>query len=94
MSASKLFLIALLISALAMLALWFTPAAVRADIAKKLQPQAAETALTGTAKAPVTTTVYKWTDSSGQAHFSNAPPKNQKYETVTYRNDANVIGAN
>ena len=94
MSATKLFLIALLIGALALLALWFTPPAARADISKKLQPQGAEIERIGIAKAPVATTVYKWTDSSGQAHFSNTPPKNQKYETVTYRNDANVIGAN
>ena len=27
--------------------------------------------------------VYKWKDSSGQSHYSQAPPVGQKYETIT-----------
>ena len=26
--------------------------------------------------------VYKWKDSSGQSHYSQAPPEGQKYETI------------
>jgi hypothetical protein len=77
-----------------MTAWWFTPPAIRANVVSKLPTHSAQpaTANTRAGKAPLSTTVYKWTDANGQAHFSNTPPKNQKYETLSYRNDANVVG--
>lgn len=95
MSATKLFVLALVLGVLGLAAWWFTPPAVRASVVSKLRPQPSPTvhARTGTGNAPLNTTVYKWTDVKGQSHYSNTPPKHQKYESVSYRNDANVVGS-
>lgn len=97
MSAAKFFLLGI-IALVAILAVWwFMPPAVQADLTKKFQPQSEQSAKTqaaSTGNAPVQTTVYKWKDANGQQHFSNTPPKDQKYQEIQYRNDANVVGPN
>jgi hypothetical protein len=95
MSASKLFVFSMLAIVLGAGAWWMVPPSAKADLAKKWRGPEPTSTQSGpsTAGAPVQTTIYRWRDAQGQTHFSNTPPKNQKYETVTYRNDSNVVGA-
>lgn len=96
MSVAKLFLLALFAFFGVVVAWWFLPPAIQAEISKKIRPQSAkasEKQAERTGSAPVQTRVYRWRDASGQQHFSNSPPKDQKYDVLHYRNDANVVGS-
>ena len=43
-------------------------------------------------ETPITTTVYKWQDQSGQWHVSNTPPEGvADFQTKSYRSDQNVV---
>jgi len=96
-SATRIFLLALVAAFMLFAAWWFMPPAIRADLSQKFQPQSEQSAkaqAAHTGNAPVQTTVYQWKDAAGQQHFSNTPPKNQKYDVIHYRNDANVMDSN
>ena len=41
--------------------------------------------------APATTTVYRWKDAQGVTQLSSTPPPSGPYETVTLRDDQNVV---